>query len=103
MKFKLKIFILLFIFSNLILAQGFGSSGALGARNIALGGTNAVSARGVHAIGVNPANLAIQQEHKIEISTLIPLPTLNISAGNDFITLDDYNYFFTGVEMKMVK
>ncbi len=98
MKFKLKIFILLFIFSNLILAQGFGSSGALGARNIALGGTNAVSARGVHAIGVNPANLAIQQEHKIEISTLIPLPTLNISAGNDFITLDDYNYFFTGVE-----
>ena len=98
MKFKLKIFILLFIFSNLILAQGFGSSGALGARNIALGGTNAVSARGVHAIGVNPANLAIQQKHKIEISTLIPLPTLNISAGNDFITLDDYKYFFTGVE-----
>lgn len=98
MKFKVKIFILLFIFSNLILAQGFGSSGALGARNVALGGTNAVSARGVHAIGVNPANLVIQQKNKIEISTLIPLPTLNISAGNDFITLNDYNYFFTGVE-----
>ena len=98
MKYQYKIFFIILGLTNILLAQGFGSSGALGARNIALGGTNGVSARGVHAIGVNPANLAIQQEHSIEVSTLIPLPTLNITAGNDFITLNDYNYFFTGVE-----
>ena len=81
-----------------LFAQGFGSNGAIDARNIALGGTHANFARGVYAIGVNPANLAIVQEHSVEISTLIPLPTLNFSAGNDFITLNDYQYFFTGVE-----
>lgn len=98
MKYIYKIILVFFSLFSILSAQGFGSSSALDARNIALGGTNAVSARGVHAIGVNPANLAIAQEHRIEISTLIPLPTLNITAGNDFITLNDYNYFFTGVE-----
>lgn len=80
-----------------IVAQGFGSSGAQDAKNYALGGTNATSARGVYAIGVNPANLAIRGEHSIEISSLLPIPSLNISAGNDFITINDYQYFFSGV------
>jgi hypothetical protein len=88
----------IFLFSAVSFGQGFGSSGDLDARNIALGGTNATSARGVYAIGVNPANLVVEQDHKIEISSLLPLPTINISAGNDFITLNDYQYFFTGVE-----
>jgi len=98
MKIRNVIFLFIYCISSSIYGQGFGSNGALDARNIALGGTNAVSARGVQAIGVNPANLAIENEHFIEVSTLLPLPTLNITAGNDFITLNDYNYFFTGVE-----
>lgn len=83
---------------TVIYAQGYGSSGSLDARNIALGGTNATSARGVYAIGVNPANLVINNGHQIEFSTIFPLPTLNINVGNDFITLEDYKHFFTGVE-----
>jgi len=96
---KLKKIIVILLFVNIgLVAQGFGSNGALNAKNISLGGTNATSARGVYAIGVNPANLVVDQEHSIEISSVIPLPTLNISAGNDFITLNDYKYFFTGVQ-----
>lgn len=98
MKEIIKIFFMLFVLSTLVFAQGFGSSGALDARNIALGGTNANSARGVYAIGVNPANLVISQDHKVELSTVIPFPSINISAGNDFISLNDYKYFFTGVK-----
>ena len=82
----------------MIFAQSFGSSGAIDARSTSLTSSAVTSARGVYAIGVNPANLAIEQDHKIEFSTPIPLPTLNISAGNDFITLNDYKYFFTGVD-----
>ncbi|MCW8850811.1 MAG: DUF5723 family protein, partial [Melioribacteraceae bacterium] len=98
MKFFYILLISIFLFSAISFGQGFGSSGDLDARNIALGGTNATSARGVYAIGVNPANLVIEQNHKIEISSLLPLPTINVSAGNDFITLNDYQYFFSGVE-----
>lgn len=97
MKVIMKFLVLIFINISLF-AQGYGSAGALDAKNIALGGTNATSARGVYAIGVNPANLVIDQGHKIELSTIIPFPSINISAGNDFITLNDYQHFFTGVE-----
>lgn len=97
MKIIMKIVILFFLNISLF-AQGFGSAGALDAKNVALGGTNATSARGVYAIGVNPANLVIQQNHKIELSTVIPFPSFNITAGNDFITLADYQHFFTGTE-----
>ena len=98
MKFVNKSLAIAFLICSSMLAQGFGSNGALDAKNIALGGTNAISARGVYAIGVNPANLVIEQKHSVEISTLLPLPSINISAGNDFITLNDYKYFFTGVD-----
>lgn len=94
---KVYIYSFCFFIATALLGQGFGSSGALDARNISLGGTNATSARGVEAIGVNPANLVVEQDHSIEVSTVIPLPSINISAGNDFITLNDYQNFFSGV------
>lgn len=98
MKFLTKIILINILVSASIFAQGFGSHGAINAKNIALGSTNAVSSRGVFALGVNPANLVVAQNHKIEVSTILPLPTLNVTVGNDFFTLNDYQYFFTGVE-----
>ena len=98
MKFVRILIVFTFNILTVIYAQGFGSSGALDARNIGLGGTNATSARGVYAIGVNPANLVINNGHKIEFSTVFPLPSVNLNVGNDFITLEDYKHFFTGVE-----
>ena len=97
MKFHIKIFVALIFSASQVIPQNFGSGGSSDARNVSLGGTNIVSAQGVYAIGVNPAKLVVQNEHKIEISTILPLPGINISAGNDFITLNEYKYFFTGV------
>lgn len=98
MKKTILFIVLFFILINFIFAQGFGINGAVDAKNKSMASTNAVSARGVYAIGVNPANLVIDRNYSFEFSTLFPLPTLNISAGNDFFTLNDYKYFFTGVE-----
>ena len=42
------------------------------------------------------ANLAIPQDHNVEISTLLPMPNISMGLGNDFLTLNDYNFFFTG-------
>ncbi len=96
MKLLTKIFIINVFIIVSVNAQGFGSFGSLDAKNIGLAGTNAISARGVYALGVNPANLVVKQEHSIELWTVLPLPTLNFTVGNDFMTLNDYNYFFTG-------
>ncbi len=85
------------VFFTISKGQGIGSNGAMNAKNLAMAATNAVSARGVFAIGVNPANLVIKQNHKWEFSTLLPLPTLTATIGNDFFSLNDYKYFFTGV------
>ncbi len=98
MKSLVKVTIINILLVASIFAQGFGSGGATNAKNIALGSTNAVSARGVFALGVNPANLVVTQNHSIEVSTVLPLPTLNVTVGNDFFTLNDYQYFFTGVQ-----
>ncbi|MEE9430637.1 MAG: hypothetical protein V3V16_06320, partial [Melioribacteraceae bacterium] len=95
MKSLVKVTIINILLVASIFAQGFGSGGATNAKNIALGSTNAVSARGVFALGVNPANLVVTQNHSIEVSTVLPLPTLNVTVGNDFFTLNDYQYFFT--------
>lgn len=96
MRSLLKIGLISILFTISLAAQGFGSFGSLDARNIGLAGTSAISARGVYTLGVNPANLVVKQEHSVEVSTLLPLPTLNFQVGNDFFTLNDYNYFFTG-------
>lgn len=98
MKIILKINFVLILLTELIIAQNFGSTGSVDARSIALGASNTIFSRGVNAIGVNPANLAIEGDKSIEISTVFPLPSISVFAGNDFITLNDYNYFFTGVK-----
>ncbi|MFZ1291495.1 MAG: DUF5723 family protein [Melioribacteraceae bacterium] len=98
MKDFVKVFVIALVIAKINFAQGFGSYGSVDAKNISMAGTNAISATGVYAIGVNSANLALEQEHSIEISTVLPFPNLNITAGNDFITLNDYQYYFTGEE-----
>ncbi len=96
MKLYKKIVLITLLSFTIFYGQGIGSNGALNAKNIALAATNAVSARGVFALGVNPANLVVKQDHSVELSTVFPLPTLTATVGNDFFSLNDYNYFFTG-------
>lgn len=95
MKFLNKIIFLSVIASTVMLAQT-GSIGLSDAQSTAMGNTYTANSRGAYALGVNPANLAFTQDHKFEIVSVLPLPQFHLGLGNDFITLDDYNYFFGG-------
>jgi hypothetical protein len=95
MKFYKKLIILLILTSTGILAQT-GSIGLRDARSTAMGNTYTANASGIYAIGVNPANLAHSENHRFEIVSVLPIPQVNFGFGNDFITVEDYNYFFGG-------
>lgn len=87
---------LLALFSITINAQ-LGTEGTFDARNYGMGKTaNAVS-RGLFSVGINPANLVAYPTQSLEISTLLPIPSMSVKGGTNFITIDDINYFFGGV------
>ncbi len=81
---------------NLCYAQ-FGSSGMGDAKSVGLAGTyNSVSS-GSFALGINPANI-IMTDHSTDLLFVLPLPQLNFKTSIDFMTLQDFNYFFEGVD-----
>ena len=93
----MKCFIYVFlIFSLLIKAQSGGTISFPDARSVAMGSPNAITSTGVHSIVANPANLAFQKS-TVEISTLFPIPSINAFTGNDFMSFNDLNYYFGGV------
>jgi len=96
MKFY-RILIFIVVTSVTIFAQGAGSFGISDSRSSAMGGANAFSARGVYSFNINPANLALPQDHDVEVSLVLPLPNFNALARNDFLSWNDYNYYFGGV------
>ncbi|MGE5364252.1 MAG: DUF5723 family protein [Bacteroidota bacterium] len=93
---KIIIILLMFAAAGTLNAQG-GSIGASDARSAAMGKTYTSSSRGVYAIGINPANLTMSEDNHLEISSLLPLPNVNFRMGTDFMSIDEYNYFFGGV------
>ncbi len=97
MKSLINLILIVALFST-IYGQGGGSIGVSDARSSALGKSYAVGPRGVYSIGKNPANLSIEAGHSVEIATLLPLPNLNWKLGTDFFSVDEFNYFFAGVE-----
>ncbi len=88
--------ILLFFLSSFTIAQYGGVLSYPDARTVAIGSQSAVTSTGVYAILANPANLAIQGT-TIEISTVLPIPSINAVSGNDFMTFSDIEYYFGGV------
>jgi len=97
-KYLKYIFLFLF-FSNLIVAQTGGVLSYPDARTVAIGSQAAVTSTGVYSILANPANLTMQGT-KFEISTVLPLPSINAASGNDFMTFSDIDYYFGGVKDK---
>lgn len=71
---------------------GGGSLGAQDPVSLGMGRTYTISQRGVFAIGTNPALLQFSEDNTLEGT----MGTLAIRAGFDFMTIDDYNYFFGG-------
>lgn len=75
----------------------YGSIGTVDARSLGMGKTYTSNSRGVNAIGINPANLIFSDEGSIDFSLLLPAPSLSLRGGTDFLSFDDLNYFFGGV------
>ena len=55
---------------------------------------------GIYSLGINPANLSIMDEGSVEFSTLIPFPYVSVHSGTDFLSMNQLNYYFGGVNGK---
>lgn len=88
--------ILVLISTSLLFGQGGGSTGASDAWTTSTGKTYTVLPTGLYAIGKNPANLFLSDAKRWEVSTHFPLPNMAMRLGTDFLSLNEYNYFFGG-------
>ncbi len=79
-----------------IFAQ-FGSVGAVNARSMGMAKTYNSTSRGIYSLGINPSNLMYKKNSSIDFSTILPLPYLSLRTGTDFMSINDVNYFFGGV------
>lgn len=62
-------------------------------RGMGMARTYVSSSKGLDAVGINPANLAVEDDN-----FTLSLAPLGIHAGSDFLTYGLYNDYFTGVE-----
>lgn len=91
---KMKILALVLFAASVITAQAGGSLGVNDAKSLSMAKTGLTSATGLFALGNNPANLHTSTTKTVELIIPLPLPTISISAGTNFMTIDEYNYFF---------
>ncbi|NWF87966.1 MAG: hypothetical protein HXY50_00735, partial [Ignavibacteriaceae bacterium] len=78
----------------------YGSSGTVDARSTGLAKTYNATSFGIYSLGVNPANLSIMENSDVEFSTIIPLPYISLHTGTDFLSVNQFNYYFGGVDGK---
>ena len=95
---KLYIYILFSLLTAGLNAQGFGSVGVLDPISAGMASTYTANLSGVYAVGKNPANIILPRDENFEIATVFPFPNVGVFAGTDFITIDELNYFFGGVD-----
>ena len=88
--------IVLLTLSFSTLAQ-YGSVGSVDARSMSLAKTYNATTSGIYAVGINPANMMFSPAGHFEFSTVFPLPSLTLKAGDNFMSFEDFNYFFGGV------
>ncbi len=93
-----KIIILILFGFSINFAQVGGAVSTNDPVSAALGNTSVSNSEGVYAIQRNPANM-IFSNSSVELATVFPIPNMNLNLGTDFITIDQYNYYFGGVEV----
>ena len=93
---KIYLTLLALLFSFPVYAQ-YGSVGVKDARSMGLGKTHNATAFGIFSVGINPANLSYENQNLFEIATVLPLPTISLRTGTDFISFNEFNYYFGGV------
>jgi len=86
------------LLSGILALASAGNTFAIGERQniraIGMGRTAAAVSVGIDAAGTNPANLALGDEHTVEIS----LAPSGFHAGGDVLTYGLYSRYFTGTE-----
>ncbi|GBD88693.1 hypothetical protein BMS3Abin03_02634 [bacterium BMS3Abin03] len=88
------------LFSLIVSAKGlaqYGSIGSVDAGSMGLAKTYTAVTKGIYSIGLNPANLILEDTLKFQIVTVLPLPTLSAIGGSNVLSMDDVNYFFGGI------
>lgn len=99
MKYLLKTTFIVLFFASVLSAQ-YGSVGTVDAKSMGMGKTYLTTSTGVMSVGLNPANLIYKNEGDIELATVLPLPAISLRTGTDFMSIEDVNYFFGGVDGK---
>jgi Family of unknown function (DUF5723) len=78
----------------------YGSIGSVDARSMGMGKTYTASTFGVYSIGLNPANMILEDSISVQFATVLPVPTVSAKGGADVLSLTDINYFFGGINGK---
>lgn len=90
-----KYLLLILIMSSVLFAQSGGSVGNNDAKSLSMARSGVTITNGLFSLGSNPANLHyLNTSKKVELIIPFPFPALSISAGTNFLTIDEYNYFF---------
>ena len=74
------------LFSLILAVEGsaqYGSIGSVDARSMGFAKTYTAVTKGVYSIGLNPANLILEDTLKFQIATLLPVPSLSAIGGID--------------------
>lgn len=94
------ILIMLSLTTVISMAQTSGTVSSSNARMSAMGGSSTSISRGIFAPGTNPANMIYNENRRIEIQTAflpLPIPSLRLTTGTNFLSIKEYNYFFGGI------
>jgi hypothetical protein len=75
----------------------YGSVGSFDSRSMGMAKTYTALSTGINSIGINPANLMQGEDGHFEFSTVLPLPTVSLMSGTNFLSIEDFNYYFGGV------
>lgn len=90
---------LLLLIQVLLKAQTTGNLANSDAISSGMGNSATASSRGIYAIGRNPANLALGNQGRVEFSTLLPVPSVSMTLGTNFLSISQYNHYFSGITM----
>ncbi len=75
--------------------QVWAGGGRFNVRGLGMGRTFVATARGIDAVGLNPANLAFRDRNRNFTFGILPF---GVTAASSFINYGSYKKYFTGVE-----
>jgi hypothetical protein len=93
---KFRIFFILILVTVCTYGQGGGSFGITDPVAAATGNTFVSWGKGIYAIGKNPANIGKVKSVFTEFSLVLPIPNFNGNVSLDYMTIDEFNYYFGG-------